>query len=242
MASNAPSIDPAEVALFGGLAEDWWNPRGSSAMLHRINPVRLTYIRDRVAQHFARDERSRRPLEALRALDVGCGGGVLCEPLARMGASVTGLDAAQENIAVARAHAAAGGLTIDYRAGAVEEMTGTFDLVTCLEVIEHVADLDIFIGALAARLAPGGLLVFSTPNRTALSKAVLITAAEDVLKLIPKGAHDWDKFVTPDELGAAFGRAGLKVDEVRGLSFRPSRGFVLSDDVSVNYIGSATRI
>ncbi len=241
MASNAPSIDPSEVALFGGIAGDWWNPKGSSALLHRINPVRLGYIRDRAVLHFGRDERSRRVLDGLTALDVGCGGGVLCEPLARMGAAVTGLDAAAENVAVARAHAATMGLSIDYRAGAVEEMDGTFDIVTCLEVIEHVADLTSFVGALAERLAPGGLLLFSTPNRTLLSRAVMITAAEDVLRIIPKGAHDWHKFRTPDELQQAFGAAGLRVDDVRGLSWRPGRGFVLSDDTSVNYIGSATR-
>lgn len=240
MASNAPSIDAAEVALFGGIAEDWWNPKGSSALLHRINPVRLGYLRDRACAHFGRDDRARAALAGLTALDVGCGGGVLCEPLARMGATVTGLDAAPENIVVAKAHAATMGLAIDYRCGAVEETTGTFDLVACLEVIEHVADLGSFVTALAARLAPGGLLVFSTPNRTLLSKAVMITAAEDVLRLIPRGAHDWDKFRTPDELREAFGAAGLRVDDVRGLSWRPGRGFALSDDVRVNYIGSAT--
>lgn len=241
MASNAPSIDSAQVALFGGLAEDWWNPRGSSALLHRINPVRLGYIRDRAVRHFGRDERARRVLDGLTALDVGCGGGVLCEPLARMGAQVTGLDAAAENIAVAKAHAATMGLGIAYRAGPVEEMDGVFDIVACLEVIEHVANLASFVEALADRLAPGGLLLFSTPNRTLLSKAVMITAAEDVLRIIPRGAHDWHRFRKPDELREAFGAAGLRVDDLRGLSYRPTRGFAISDDLSVNYIGSATR-
>jgi 2-polyprenyl-6-hydroxyphenyl methylase / 3-demethylubiquinone-9 3-methyltransferase len=237
----APSIDPAGVALFGGIAEDWWNPKGSSALLHRINPARLAYLRAHALEHFGRDARARRPFDGLSALDVGCGGGVLCEPLARMGFAVAGLDAAPENVAVARAHAAAMGLDIDYRAGAIEGVDERFDLVTCLEVIEHVADLPGFLAGLARALAPGGLLVFSTPNRTPQSYAAMIVLAENVLRLIPKGAHDWDKFVTPDELRDAMADAGLKVTHIAGLAYRPSRGFEVSDDRSVNYIGTAVR-
>lgn len=244
-ASNAASIDPAEVSLFGGLAEDWWNPRGTSRMLHAINPVRLGYIREQALAHFGRDAASRAPFEGLRSLDIGCGGGLLCEPLVRMGFAVSGLDAAPENVAIARAHAAAGGLTIDYRDGSAEalaaERPGQYDLVTCLEVVEHVADLDSFLAALEALLAPGGLLVFSTPNRTALSYAVLIVGAERIARVIPKGAHDWNKFLTPEELGAALERQGLHVVETRGLSYRPGRGFALTSDLKVNYFGTARR-
>jgi 2-polyprenyl-6-hydroxyphenyl methylase/3-demethylubiquinone-9 3-methyltransferase len=244
-AATAASIDPREVALFGGIAEEWWDPQGSSKLLHAINPVRLAYIRARALDHFGRDMSARSPFGGLRALDVGCGGGLLCEPLARMGFEVTGLDAAPENVAVAGAHAAAMGLAIDYRAGSAEAladaMPGRFDLVTCLEVIEHVADLDAFLAALERLLAPGGLLVFSTPNRTPQSYAVLILGAERLLRSIPEGAHDWEKFLTPDELGAALADAGLAVRHVTGLGYALTRGFAIGSDMSVNYIGAATR-
>ena len=244
-AARAPaaSIDPREVALFGGIAEEWWDPQGSSKLLHRINPVRLGYIRSHALERFGRDAAARAPFGGLRALDVGCGGGLLCEPLARMGFSVTGLDAAPENVAVAKAHAAGAGLTIDYRATSAEaladELPGRFDLVTCLEVVEHVADVGSFLRALARLLAPGGLLVFSTPNRTPQSYAVMIVGAERVLRSIPAGAHDWNKFLTPPELTAAMADAGLRVDHVAGLGYRLSRGFALMSDTSVNYIGTA---
>ena len=172
------SIVPDEVEQFRKLADDWWDPDGASAMLHKLNPVRLAYIRDRINQHWQVDEHGRRPLEGKSALDVGCGAGLLAEPLARLGAAVTAIDAAPELIAVARDHARAQGLEIDYRAAAVEEIEGTFDLVTSLEVIEHVADPQAFIASLARRLAPGGLMILSTPNRTAWSKLLTITLAE----------------------------------------------------------------
>ena len=243
MVSTDASVDPREVALFGGIAHEWWDPNGTSKLLHRINPVRLAYIRAHALDRFGRDERARSPFGDLRALDVGCGGGLLCEPLTRMGFAVTGLDAAPENIAVAQAHAAAMGLSIDYRAGSAEaladERPGSFDLITCLEVVEHVADVDSFLSALSHLLAPGGLLIFSTPNRTPQSYAVMIVGAERVLRSIPEGAHDWDKFLTPEELTSALAAAGLKVTHSSGLNYSLSRGFTLSRDMSVNYIGTA---
>lgn len=204
-------------------------------MLHRLNPVRLGYVREWIDAYWGGEARALRPLIGKSALDVGCGAGLMCEPLARLGAAVTGIDAAAENIAVAREHAAGQGLTIDYRCGDVAEMDGQFDLVTSMEVIEHVANPAAFLSALSARLAPGGLMVLSTPNRTNLSRLAMITLGEG-LGAIPKGTHDWDKFLTPDELAAFAVAAGLKVLDQRGLSFSPSRGFALSDDLSLNYL------
>ncbi len=239
------TIDPAEAAHFGGLAADWWNPKGSSAMLHRLNPVRLRYLRDRIDAHWPGDrgggETGFTPLAGKRALDVGCGAGLLCEPLARLGAAVTGLDAAAENIAVAQAHAVRSGLTIDYRTGGVEGLGAErFDLVTSLEVIEHVTDPAAFVAGLARVLAADGVLVLSTPNRTALSRLALISIGEG-LGRIPRGTHDWDKFLTPDALTALVEAAGLRVVDVRGLSFSPTRGFVLGDDTKLDYFVTAVR-
>ena len=234
------SIMPAEAAHFGRLAGDWWDPDGASSMLHKLNPVRLAYVRDRIDQHWHLDERSLRPLEGKTALDVGCGAGLLAEPLARMGAAVTAIDAAPELIAAAKAHAAGAGLAIDYRAGAVENLDGRFDLVTAMEVVEHVADPAAFVASLAERLAPGGLLILSTPNRTAWSKLLTITLAEGVGR-IPRGTHHFDEFITPDELGGMLAAAGLVVEDVEGIAFSPTRGLHLSDDVRLNYLVAASR-
>lgn len=234
------TIDPAEAAHFGRLAADWWDPKGSSAMLHRLNPVRLGYIRDRIDQHWGIDEHERRPLAGKRVADVGCGAGLLAEPLRRLGAEVTAVDAAPENIAAARLHAEGQGLEIDYRAGGVEALTGRYDLVTSLEVIEHVADTRGFVSGLAAALAHDGLLILSTPNRTSLSRLLMIVVGEGTGR-IPRGTHDWDKFLTPDELCALLGDAGLEVIDVTGLGFNPLRGFTLSDDRSLDYFVTARR-
>lgn len=243
-AQAAPAtIDRAEAAHFGALAADWWDPAGQSAMLHRLNPARLGYIRARLLAHWGEDGAVRRPLAGRRALDVGCGGGLLAEPLARLGAAVTAIDAAPEAIAVARAHAEGQGLAIDYRAGEVAALIaepGRFDLVTALEVVEHVADVDAFLGALAALLAPGGLLILSTPNRTAKSRLLTVTLAE-ATGAVPRGTHDWHKFLTPDELAARLGAAGLEVVDIAGLEVSLSRGFAIGEDNGLGYFVTARR-
>ena len=234
------SILPNEAAHFGAMAADWWDPDGASAMLHRLNPVRLSYVRDRCDQHWALDECALQPLTGKRALDVGCGAGLLCEPLARLGATVTGVDAAPELIAAATTHAEARGLAIDYRALGVEGLEGQFDLITAMEVVEHVADPAAFVRSLAERMAPGGLLVMSTPNRTGLSKLLTITVAEG-LGRIPRGTHDYDKFIAPDALGEMVRGAGLKVIDCEGIAFSPTKGLHLSEDLRLNYLMTAVR-
>lgn len=242
-ASDHATIDPtiasAEAEHFGRMAADWWNPKGSSAMLHKLNPVRLRYVREAVDAHWGGDPGGFAPLAGRSALDVGCGAGLLAEPLARLGAAVTGVDAAPENIAAARAHAEAVGLAIDYRAGGVEAIEGSFDLVTCMEVIEHVADRTAFARGLATRLAEGGLLVMSTPNRTPLSRLALISVAEGT-GMIPRGTHDWHRFLTPEELTALLAEAGLTVTDIRGLTFG-ANGFALGASTTLDYLVTAVR-
>lgn len=238
---NAATINPNEAAHFGALAADWWDPRGSSAMLHRLNPVRLSYIRDQIDAHWHVDARERHPLKGRTAIDVGCGAGLLAEPLARMGAAVTGVDAAPENIAAARAHAAGQGLAIQYHAGELAALpSATFDLVTSMEVVEHVADPAAFIAELGARLAPGGLMILSTPNRTALSKLLLVEAAERI-GAVPRGTHDWDQFLKPEELADLLESAGLEVVDRTGLAPSPARGFKLGGSEALNYLVAARR-
>jgi 2-polyprenyl-6-hydroxyphenyl methylase/3-demethylubiquinone-9 3-methyltransferase len=240
LSTDSPTIDPKEAAHFGAMAADWWDPKGSSAMLHRLNPVRLKYIRDAVDHHWQADETALKPLRGRRAADVGCGAGLLAEPLARLGAEVTGIDAAPENIAAARAHALGQGLEIDYRVGGAEALEGRHDLVTSLEVVEHVVEPAAFVGALAAAVAEGGLLILSTPNRTSWSRLVMITLGEGSGQ-IPKGTHDWDKFIQPDELCGLVRSAGLEVVDVTGLGWTPARGFQLTEDMSLNYLVTARR-
>lgn len=232
------SILPSQAAHFGAMAGGWWDPDGASAMLHKLNPVRLRYIRDRIDQHWSSDECGRTPLKGKSALDVGCGAGLLAEPLARLGAKVTGIDAAPELIAAAQSHAAAVGLEIDYRTTPVEHVGGQFDLVTALEVIEHVADPAAFVKSLADRLAPGGLMILSTPNATGWSKLLTITLAEGFGR-IPKGTHDFDQFITPDRLKQLLADAGLKCCDVEGIAWSPTRGLHLSEDLRLNYLATA---
>ena len=234
------SILPGEVEQFAAHAGRWWDPDGPEAMLHKLNPVRLKYIRDQVDRHWQTNETGFRPLEGKTALDVGCGAGLLAEPLARLGAQVTAVDASEELIAAAKTHAEASGLEIDYRACTVEDLEGTFDLVTSLEVVEHVADPRSFVTALARRLAPGGLLILSTPNRTAWSRLLTITLAEGFGR-VPRGTHDYAKFIAPDELSAMVRDAGLEVVDVEGIAFTPLKGLHLSDDTNLNYLIAATK-
>jgi 2-polyprenyl-6-hydroxyphenyl methylase/3-demethylubiquinone-9 3-methyltransferase len=235
---SVASIVDEEVRQFAAQAGEWWNPKGSEAMLHKLNPVRLKYIRDQIDQHWQTDECSRTPLAGKTALDVGCGAGLLAEPLARLGATVTGLDASPELIAVAREHARAGGIEINYRAGELAELEGRFDLVTCMEVIEHVADPASFVRMLAERLAPGGLLIMSTPNPTGWSRLLLITIGEGIGR-IPRGTHDFDKFISPDRIKVMMGNVGLTCLDVQGLAWSLTRGLHLSDDLRLNYLVSA---
>ena len=234
------SIVAREAAHFGALAADWWDPKGASAMLHRLNPVRLGYLRDQVDQHWALDECNLRPLEGKTALDVGCGAGLLAEPLARLGATVTAIDAAPELIETAKAHAAGAGLAVDYRCVAVEHLDGRFDLVTAMEVIEHVADPQGFVYSLVSRLAPGGLLLLSTPNRTAWSRLLTITLAEGFGR-IPRGTHDYDQFIDPDRMRGLLAKAGMEVIDIEGIAFSPTKGLHLSEDVRLNYLVAAKR-
>jgi 2-polyprenyl-6-hydroxyphenyl methylase/3-demethylubiquinone-9 3-methyltransferase len=239
--ATGATIRPEEAAHFGKLAAEWWDPKGSSAMLHKLNPVRLGFLRTAIDSHFAADPKALKPLAGCRALDVGCGAGLLAEPLARLGATVTAVDAAPENIAAARAHAEAGGLAIDYRCGELGALGLTgFDLVTSMEVIEHVADKPAFVAGLVATVAEGGLLVISTPNRTAASRLLLVGAAETV-GMVPRGTHHWADFIAPLELSDLLAEAGFAMGNPKGISWSPLKGLHVSDDLSLNYIVTAVR-
>jgi 2-polyprenyl-6-hydroxyphenyl methylase/3-demethylubiquinone-9 3-methyltransferase len=231
------TLDPAEIDKFARLADAWWDPKGAFAPLHRMNPARLGFLRERILAHFGRDGAGRRPLAGLTVIDLGCGGGLVTEPMARLGATVTGLDGAPESIAAASAHAAAMGLAIDYRQGTVEALAETparFDVVLALEIVEHVADLHAFCDAAQSLVAPGGLMIVSTINRTFAARALAITAAERVLRWVPEGTHDYEKLVTPDELRGAL--HGLDVEGPFGLNFNPLSGqWKLGGEAHMNY-------
>ncbi len=239
------SVDQTEVERFSRLAADWWNPRGPMAPLHKFNPVRLAYIRDQASEHFARDAKKLDGLQDLRMLDIGCGGGILSEPLARLGAQMLGADPSHENIAAAQAHARESGLAIEYRPTTAEELAAAgerFDVVLAMEVVEHVTDVRSFVATCAAMVKPGGLLIAATINRTLKSFALAIVGAEYVLRWLPRGTHQWDKFVTPTELESAIEATPLRVIGERGVVYNPfADRWQLSSDMDVNYMLVAAR-
>jgi 2-polyprenyl-6-hydroxyphenyl methylase / 3-demethylubiquinone-9 3-methyltransferase len=233
------TVDPAEVAKFSQLSDEWWDPKGRMAPLHKINPLRLGYIRDTACRKFQRNAKSLSCLSGLRLLDIGCGAGLLCEPLTRLGAQVIGVDPSASNIAAAKAHADRGHLSIDYRCTTVEEMDPRerFDIVLAMEVVEHVSDVGAFLGRCAGMLKPGGLMVVSTLNRNWKSFALAIVGAEYVLRWLPRGTHQWDKFVTPEELARHLLASRLVVTEETGVVYSPfTDRWSLSADTDVNYM------
>jgi 2-polyprenyl-6-hydroxyphenyl methylase / 3-demethylubiquinone-9 3-methyltransferase len=242
---SGDTIDPAEVARFEKIADTWWDPKGPMAVLHKFNPVRLAYVRDAICAHLGRDPGGLDPLADLTILDVGCGGGVLSVPMARLGAKVTGIDPAPTNVAVASLQAERFGLGIDFRNSTVEAEVAagrTYDVVLAMEVVEHVADVDFFVASCCAAVKPGGLLVMATLNRTLKSFALAIVGAEYVLRWLPRGTHNWDKFVTPHELGDAIARHGMREGDARGVVYNPFRDvWSLSSDTDVNYMLTATK-
>jgi 2-polyprenyl-6-hydroxyphenyl methylase / 3-demethylubiquinone-9 3-methyltransferase len=239
------TIDPQSVAYFSRLAGQWWDPRGPWATLHKFNPVRLGYIRDRAAAHFGRDVTRLDSLAGLRILDIGCGGGILSEPLARLGAAVVGADPAEDSIAAAQHHAVQSGLSIDYRCTTAEALADAgeaFDIVLAMEVVEHVADFDLFIELATGMVRPGGLMFAATLNRTVKSFALAIVGAEYILGWIPRGTHQWDKFITPDELEIAIEQSGLRVTGETGVVYNLlADRWQISTDMDVNYMVVAER-
>ncbi len=238
--ASAPSVDADEVARFSAMAERWWDPQGPFRPLHQLNPVRIAYVRDQIAQRLGRDPLAPGPLNGLRLLDIGCGGGLIAEPMTRLGASVSAIDVAARNVEVARVHAAQSGLEIDYRHAPAEDLAARgerFDVVLALEVIEHVADLPAFLATCAALLRPGGALFIATLNRTPQAFAFGIVAAEYVLGLLPRGTHRWSKFVRPSELVHELAHAGVRIERLDGVSYDPLRGrFGLSRNLAINYM------
>lgn len=245
MAETNSTLDRDEVARFAKLAGEWWDANGPFKPLHRINPTRLTYIRDQLCRRFARDAKAGASLKGLSVLDIGCGGGLVAEPLARLGGTVTGIDPAPENIEAAKGHAKGAGLEITYRpvtAEALAQEQGTFDAVLLLEVVEHVPDVPVFLKTVATLVRPGGMMILSTLNRTLKAYALAIVGAELILRWLPAGTHDWNRFVTPDELRGALDRAGLTVSDITGMVYNPlADEWRLSRDTDVNYFSTALR-
>jgi 2-polyprenyl-6-hydroxyphenyl methylase / 3-demethylubiquinone-9 3-methyltransferase len=241
-----PTLDPAERDRFARLASEWWDGNGKFRTLHQIGPARLTFVRDQLLRHFGSGRGSGlRPLDGLSILDVGCGGGLVCEPLARLGAAVTGIDPAAENIEAARRHAAGQSLEIDYRAARIEDLVAegrSFDALACLEVVEHVPDVGAFLKICAGAVRPGGLMLLSTINRTTKAYLLAIVGAEYVLRWLPVGTHQWERFVTPEELGRHLAAAGLGAPVLQGLIYSPfSDTWTLSGDTDVNYFAAAAK-
>lgn len=244
-AQRKSSVDESEIAKFSAMAAEWWDPHGKFRPLHKFNPVRLEFIRDTVCDHFGRDRRSIRPFEGLRLLDIGCGGGLLCEPMCRLGANVTGADASEKNIRTASVHAAEQGLDIDYRAETAEALAAggeTFDIILNMEVVEHVADVPGFIASCGEMVRPGGLMIVATLNRTFKSFALAIVGAEYILRWLPRGTHQWERFVTVEELRNALHEAGLDPGKPTGVVYNPiSDAWSLSRDHDVNYMMTGVR-
>jgi 2-polyprenyl-6-hydroxyphenyl methylase/3-demethylubiquinone-9 3-methyltransferase len=244
--STTSSIDPAEVERFSRIAAEWWDPRGKFAPLHKFNPVRLAFIRDQALYRFGRDPKARRPFDGLRLLDIGCGGGLLSEPMTRLGFQVVGVDASERNIATAATHAAEQGLAIDYRASTAEALLAAneppFDVILNMEVIEHVADPGEYLRSCAALLKPGGLMIVATLNRTLKALALAKVGAEYVLRWLPAGTHDWSKFLKPEELRSFLASEPVEVDGPYGIAFNPLTGrWSESTDTDVNYMMTVTR-
>jgi 2-polyprenyl-6-hydroxyphenyl methylase / 3-demethylubiquinone-9 3-methyltransferase len=245
MGTGSSTIDAAEVARFAALADTWWDPAGQMGMLHKLNPVRIGFIKEATCRRFGRDGKRIDSLAGLRFLDIGCGGGILSEPMARLGAAVVGADPAEANVEAARVHAAREGLAVDYRpttAEALADQGERFDVVLAMEVVEHVADLNLFVGRCAEMVKPGGLMVVATLNRTIKSFALAIVGAEYVLRWLPRGTHQWDKFVTPNELEIAIEKSGLTVTEETGVIYNLlADRWQLSTDMDVNYMVAAEK-
>ncbi len=244
--NDTPSIDPGELDKFRAMAEEWWDPDGKFRPLDKFNPVRLEYIRDGACAHFDRDTSSLKPLFGLTMLDVGCGGGLLCEPLARLGAEVTGIDAVSRNIEIASVHADTAAVSIDYRMATVEELVAEkrrFDIVLNMEVIEHVADVDAFLSACGLAVSDGGLMFFATLNRTAKAFALAIVGGEYILRWLPRGTHDWRKFVRPSELTRELASADIEVNDLTGVTYSPltDQWSLNRQDLNVNYMGTGVK-
>jgi 2-polyprenyl-6-hydroxyphenyl methylase/3-demethylubiquinone-9 3-methyltransferase len=240
------TIDDAEVAKFAALAGEWWDQRGKFRPLHQINPVRIGYVRAHALSHFGRDGRAMRPFEGLSILDIGCGGGLLTEPMARLGATVTGLDVIERNIRIAELHAGQSGLAIDYRVSTAEDLTAagiTFDIVLNMEVVEHVDNVALYMKSCAALTRPGGLLFTATINRTLRARALAIFAAENLLRWLPRGTHDYDKLLTPEEIASFLTRNGLRVLDRTGVVYHPlADEWRESPDLGINYMVVGERL
>jgi len=245
MKATGETIDPAEIARFAAHSASWWDPAGSFRPLHRLNPARLAFMRGELDAHFSRDPRSLAPFDGLTLCDVGCGGGLIAEPMARLGFQVTAIDADEEAIAIARSHAASGGIEIDYRSETAESLADNrrqFDVVLALEIVEHVAEPEAFLAACGALVKPGGVFIGATLNRTPQSYALAIVGAEYVMRWLPRGTHDWRRFLRPSEFVLGLRRAGLSATRLKGLRYRLGSGdWTLSDDLSVNYLVMAVK-